>query len=46
LLWLGRLGAKFVAVNVYTQSICERLQLQVSEQHAGSVSGTDTQVLE
>ncbi len=45
LLWLGRLGAKFVAVNVYTRSICERLQLQVSEQHAGSVSGTDTQVL-
>jgi len=33
-------------VNVYARSICERLQLQVSEQHAGSVSGTDTQVLE
>lgn len=46
LLWLGRLGAKFVAVNVYTRSICERLQLQISERHAGSVSGTDTQVLE
>ena len=46
LLWLGQLGAKFVAVNVYARSICERLQLQVSEQHAGSVSGTDTQVLE
>ena len=34
LLWLGRLGAKFVAVNVYTRSICERLQLQVSDQRA------------
>src|SRR6476660_4272478 len=31
LLWLGRLGAKFVAVNVYTGAICERLQLQLSE---------------
>ena len=31
LLWLGRLGAKFVAVNVYTRAICERLQLQLSE---------------
>jgi anti-anti-sigma regulatory factor len=31
LLWLGRLGAKFVAVNVYTRGVCERLQLQVSD---------------
>jgi anti-anti-sigma regulatory factor len=46
LLWLGQLGAKFVAVNVYARSLCERLQLQVSEHHAGSVSVTDTQVLE
>lgn len=45
LLWLGRLGAKFVAVNVYTRSICERLQLDVCEQRPGSVSGGDTQVL-
>ena len=45
LLWLGRLGAKFVAVNVYTHSICERLQLEVSAQRPGSVSGKDTQVL-
>ena len=46
LLWLGRVGAKFVAVNVYTRSICERLQLQVSEQHAGPVSGAGMQVPE
>jgi len=46
LLWLGRLGAKFFAVNVYARSICERLQLQISEQHAVSASGTGTQVLE
>ena len=45
LLWLGRLGAKFVAVNVYTRSICERLRLQVSEQRAESGAGTEEQVL-
>lgn len=45
LLWLGRLGAKFVAVNVYARSICERLQLQVSEQPADSEPGTNAQVL-
>lgn len=36
LLWLGRLGAKVVAVNVYTRSLCERLQLEVSEEQPGS----------
>lgn len=41
LLWLGRLGAKVVAVNVYTRSMCERLQLEISEQQPGS----HTQVL-
>jgi anti-anti-sigma regulatory factor len=41
LLWLGRLGAKFVAANVYTRSMCERLQLEISEQQPGS----NTQVL-
>ncbi|MBZ5647708.1 MAG: hypothetical protein LAN37_10845 [Acidobacteriia bacterium] len=45
LLWLGRVGAKFVAVNMYTRSICERLHLEVSEQRSGSASGPDTQVL-
>ncbi len=45
LLWLGGLGAKFVAVNVYTRSICHRLNLEVSEQRPGSVSGPDAQVL-
>ena len=36
LLWLGRLGAKAIGVNVYTRSICERLQLEISEQQPGS----------
>ncbi len=45
LLWLGRLGARFVGVNVYTRSICERLHLEVSEQRSGSESGPDTRVL-
>ena len=43
LLWLGRLGARFVGVNVYTRSICERLQLQISEQPPGPPP--DAQVL-
>jgi len=43
--WLGCIGARFVAANLYTRGICERLQLQVSEQHPESGSGTDTQVL-
>ncbi len=45
LLWLGRLGAKFVAVNVYTRAICERLQLEISDERSGSGPGTDAQVL-
>ncbi len=45
LLWLGRMGAKFVAVNVYTRSICERLQLNLSEQQASSGPDTDAKVL-
>ena len=40
--WLGRLGASFVGVNVYTRAICERLQLHISEKRT---SGTDSQVL-
>ena len=44
LLWLGRLGAKVVGVNVYTRSLCERLHLEVSEQRAEPGRGTDTQV--
>ena len=43
LLWLGRLGAKFVGVNVYTRSVCERLQLEISEQRPDSFP--DAQVL-
>ena len=34
--WLGRFGAKFVAVNVYTRGICERLQLQLVDAREGS----------
>ena len=44
LLWLGRLGARFVAVNVYTRALCERLHLPVAETRAG-ISSADTQVL-
>jgi hypothetical protein len=43
LLWLSRLGAKFVGVNVYTRSLCERLQLEISEQQPGPPP--DAQVL-
>jgi|SRR5215469_9705852 len=45
LLWLARLGARFVANNVYTRSICDCLQLRVSEKPAGIDSGRDTSVL-
>ena len=44
LLWLGRLGAEFVADNVYTRCVCERLQLHVSERRLGHVSGIKSQV--
>lgn len=43
LLWLGRLGAKVIGVNVYTRSVCERLQLEISEQRPGPPA--DAQVL-
>lgn len=33
LLWLERLGAKVMAVNLYTQGVCERLHLQI-ESHS------------
>lgn len=45
LLWLGRLGARFVANNVYMRSVCERLQLHISENPTGVDSETDTSVL-
>lgn len=45
LLWLGRLGARFVANNVYIRSVCERLQLHVSKKSTGVDSETDTSVL-
>ena len=43
LLWLGRLGAKFIAVNVYTRGVCERLQLRVSDR---PIPGTVITMLE
>ena len=45
LLWLGRLGATFVADNVYARSVCEDLQLQVSEKPGAVEPGTDASVL-
>src|SRR5215831_12878560 len=41
LLWLGRLGARFVANSVYTRSICDCLQLRISDKPAGIDSGRD-----
>lgn len=45
LLWLGRLGARFVANNVYMRSVCEDLQLHISKKPTGVDSETDTSVL-
>jgi anti-anti-sigma regulatory factor len=45
LLWLGRLGARFVANNVYVRSVCERLQLHISEKPTVVDSETDTSML-
>lgn len=44
LLWLGRLGATFVANNVYMRSVCENLQLHISKKSTGVDSETDTSV--
>jgi len=45
LLWLGRLGATFAVENVYTHSLCERLQLRISDKQSGFVSGAESKVL-
>ena len=45
LLWLGRLGVRFVANNVYMRSVCERLQLHISEKPTRVDSERDTSVL-
>jgi hypothetical protein len=45
LVWLGRLGAGFVADNVYARSVCDRLQLRISEKPVGIDSATDTSVV-
>jgi len=44
LLWLGRMGSEFVADNVYARSVCERLQLQISQKRLAHLSGTKSQV--
>ena len=46
LLWLGRLGATFVADNnVYARSLCEDLQLRVSEGPGPVEPGTTERAL-
>jgi len=45
LVWLGRLGASFVAGNLYALDVCERLQLRFSTRRNGFAPGTDTEVL-
>jgi len=45
LLWLGRLGARFVANSVYTRSICDCLQLRMAENPAVIDSGRNASVL-
>jgi hypothetical protein len=46
LAWLGRLGASFLAGNLYTQGICESLNLRISDKRAGIATGTDPEVLQ
>lgn len=45
LVWLGRLGASFVAGNLYAFDVCERLQLRLSTRRNGFGAGTDAEVL-
>ena len=45
LLWLARLGATFVADDVYTRWVCERLQLRIVEKRSGVTSATDTKAV-
>jgi hypothetical protein len=45
LLWLGRLGATFVADNVYARSVCEDLHLQIATKSGPVETGTDASVL-
>ena len=45
LVWLGRLGARFAADNVYARSVCERLQLRISDKPAGIEPARDASVL-
>jgi hypothetical protein len=45
LLWLNRLGATFVADNVYARSICESLQLRISDKSTSVEPGRDASVL-
>jgi hypothetical protein len=43
--WLGRLGAQFIADNVYTRCLCESLKLQIANKADAVDSATDTSVL-
>ena len=45
LLWLGRLGARFVANSVYMRSVCQEMRLEISTKSTGVDSETDTSVL-
>ena len=45
LLWLGRLGAWFVANTVYARSVCETLKLRIATRETGVDSATDTSVI-
>lgn len=44
LLWLARLGGEFIADNVYTRCVCERLQLHISQKRPGHLSGMKSEV--
>jgi anti-anti-sigma regulatory factor len=43
LLWLGRMGSEFVTENVYARSVCERLQLHISQKRLAHLSRTKPQ---
>ena len=45
LLWFDRLGATFIANDVYTRWVCERLQLRIAEKRTAVTSGTDTKAV-
>ncbi len=44
LLWLGRMGSEFVTENVYARSVCERLQLHISQKRPAISRAVKSQV--